>query len=251
MTMEKELQVIAKNTSQKPSFQVVLTGVGSKLETQFSPPLSFDPGYRYELALVSIESYYSFPNISSSNNRLKVFFDGTWYQMIIPVGCYELEDIGIELERQIIEKGGKKGYVVLSPNLNTFKCIMTLSTGVSVDMTGKNSIREVLGFNEKIYSDARNVSEHTVKIMRVNSILVHTNLIGSSYLNGSQQPIIYAFFPAALPGEKIIEKPNTLIYLPVELDVIPQITAWLTDQDNNLLDLQGEKLTLKLHIRAC
>ena len=168
-----------------------------------------------------------------------------------PVGCYELEDIGIELERQIIEKGGKKGYVVLSPNLNTFKCIMTLSTGVSVDMTGENSIREVLGFNEKIYSDARNVSEHTVKIMRVNSILVHTNLIGSSYLNGSQQPIIYAFFPAALPGEKIIEKPNTLIYLPVALDVIPQITAWLTDQDNNLLDLQGEKLTLKLHIRAC
>ena len=249
--MEKELQIIAKNTSQKPSFQVVLTGVGSKLETQFSPPLSFDPGYRYELALVSIESYYSFPNISSNNNRLKVFFDGTWYQIIIPVGCYELEDIGIELERQIIEKGGKKGYVVLSPNLNTFKCIMTLSTGVSVDMTGENSIREVLGFNEKIYSDARNVSEHTVKIMRVNSILVHTNLIGSSYLNGSQQPIIYAFFPAALPGEKIIEKPNTLIYLPVALDVIPQITAWLTDQDNNLLDLQGEKLTLKLHIRAC
>ena len=162
-----------------------------------------------------------------------------------------MDDIGLELNRQIVEKGGTNESVVLSPNLNTFKCIMTLLTGVSVDMTGENSIRQVLGFEAKIYSETRNVSEHTVKIMRVNSILVHSNLIGSSYLNESQQPIIYAFFPAALPGEKIIEKPNTLIYLPVELDVIPQITAWLTDQDNNLLDLQGEKLPLKLHIRAC
>ena len=125
---------------------------------------------------------------------------------------------------------------------------MTLSAGVSVDMTGKNSIREVLGFNAKIYSNARNVSEHTVKIMRVNSILVHTNLIGSSYLNGSQQPIIYSFFPDALVGEKIIERPNQLIYLPVSLDVIRQMTAWLTDQNQQPLDLRGEKLTIKFHI---
>ena len=251
MAMEKELRVIAKNTSQKPSFQVVLTGVGSRLETQFSPPLSFDPGFKYELALVSLESYYSFPNITEDNNKLKVFLNGKWHEIIIPVGCYELTDIATELERQVVEKGGRKGSVVLTPNLNTFRCIMTLSVGVSVDMKGDNSIRQVLGFDEKIYSAKRNVSEHTVKIMRVNSILVHSNLIGSSYLNGSQQPIIFAFFPAALPGEKIIEKPNTLIYLPVELDVIPHIAAWLTDQDNIPLDLQGEKLTLKLHIRAC
>ena len=251
MAMRKELEQIAKNTSQKPSFQVVLTGVGSRLETKFSPPLCFVPGYKYELALISLESYYSFPNISENNNCLKVFFNGKWHEIHIPVGCYELEDIGMELDRQIVEKGGIKGSVVLTPNLNTFKCIMTLLTGVSVDMTHQNSIREVLGFDAKIYSEKRNVSQHTVSIMKVNSILVHSNLIGSSYLNGSQQPIIYAFFPSALPGEKIIEKPNTLIYLPVELDVIPQIAAWLTDQDNNPLDLQGEKLTLKLHIRAC
>ena len=251
MAMEKELKVIARNTSQKPSFQVVLTGIGSRLETQFSPPLTFDPGYKYELALVSLESYYSFPNINDTNNKLKVFFEGKWNTISIPLGCYELTDINEELQRQIVEKGGKKESVVLTPNLNTFKCVMTLLPGISVDFRGEHSIREVLGFENKTYLEKRNVSEHTVKIMRVNSILVHTNLIGSSYLNGSQQPIIFAFFPAALPGEKIIERPNQLIYLPVALEVIPQIAAWLTDQDNNPLDLQGEKLTLKLHIRAC
>ena len=87
--------------------------------------------------------------------------------------------------------------------------------------------------------------------MKVNSILVHSNVIGQSYLNGSQQPIIYSFFPNVLVGEKIVEKPNVLIYLPVNLDAIPRLTAQLTDQDQKPLDLRGEKLTIKFHIRAC
>ena len=194
--MEKEvLATIAKNTSQKPSFQVVLTGVGSRLETQFTPPLSFDPGFNYELALVSLESYYSFPNITSENNKMKVFFNGKWLEIVIPVGCYELTDINVEMQRQITEYGGTKELVTLTPNLNTFKSIITLAPGVSVDMRGENSISEVLGFEKEVYAEKRNTSQHTVNIMKVNSILVHTNLIGSSYLNGMQQPTIYCFFP--------------------------------------------------------
>ena len=250
--MEKEvLRTIAKNTSRKPSYQVVLTGVGSRLETHFSPPLSFDPGCNYELALVSLESFNSIPNITKENNKLKVFFNGKWLQIVIPIGCYELADINDEIQRQITTYGGNKGFVTLTPNLNTFKCIMTLASSISVDMRGTDSIAQTLGFEKNIYSEKRNISENTVNIMTVNSILVHSNLIGSSYLNGSQQPIIFAFYPAALPGEKIIVRPNVLIYLPVMLDFIRDIVAWLTDQDNRPIDLQGEKLTIKLHIRAC
>ena len=65
------------------------------------------------------------------------------------------------------------------PNLNTFKCDMSLS----------NSIGSVLGFDKKIWTEKFNTSEHTVNIMRVNSILVFYDLIGSSYLNSTQQPI--------------------------------------------------------------
>ena len=248
--MEKDyLKKIAENTSLRPTFQVVLTGIGSRLQTTFIPALT--AGCKYEIALVSLESYYSFPNIQNSNNRLKVLIKNKWENIIIPVGCYELRDINDEVQRQIIEKKGGKDDITLTPNLNTFKCIMTLGAGVQVDMREDNSIRTVLGFDAKIYTEKRNVSQHTVNIMRVNSILVHCNLIGSSYLNGTPLPISYSFFPNSLPGEKIIEKPMTLIYLPVSLDVIPQMTAWLTDQDNEPIDLRGEKLTLKFHIRAC
>lgn len=250
--MEKDLlQEIAHNTSLRPTFQIVLTGVGSKLETKFIPALDFHVGCKYEIALASLETYYSFPNIDNSNNRIKILLNGKWEEFLIPVGCYQLADINKEIQRQVVERKGKKDDITLSPNLSTFKCIMTLGDGIEVDMKGENSIQTVLGFDKKIYKLKRNVSEHTVNIMRVNSLLVHCNVISSSYLNGMLQPVLYTFYPNALPGEKIMEKPNTLIYLPISLDVIPQMTSWVTDQNNKPIDLRGEILTLRFHICAC
>ena len=250
--MEKDLlKTIAKNTASRPTFQIILEGVDSVLHTTFSPPLDNHPGCQYELSLASVETYYSFPNIDEANNRFKVLINNVWTEIIIPVGCYDIKDIALESQRQIMSKGGGKDDVKFSPNLNTFKCILILGNGVQVDMSGEKSIRTVLGFNAQIYKEKRNVSEHNVDIMRVNSIFVHCDLISSSYVNGVKQPIMYSFFPNALPGTKIIERPPTLIYLPIEQDVIHQMTSWLTDQNLRPLDLRGERLTLKFHVRAC
>ena len=55
--------------------------------------------------------------------------------------------------------------------------------------------------------------------MSVNSILVHSNIIHSSYMRGTQAPVAYNFFPNAAPGQKILDAPHNLIYLPVAVDV--------------------------------
>ena len=250
--MDKELlQTIAKNTASRATFQIILEGVDSVLHTTFNPPLENHPGCKYELSLASVETYYSFPNIDETNNKFKVLINEVWEEIIIPTGCYGIKHINLETQRQIVLKGGGKEGVTFTPNLNTFKCILTLGNGYQVDMSGENSIRTVLGFNDQIYKEKRNVSERNVDIMRVNSIFVHCDLISSSYVNGVKQPIMYSFFPDALPGTKIIERPPALIYLPIEQDVIHQMTSWLTDQDLRPLDLRGERLTLKFHVRAC
>ena len=245
--MEKYLKEIVENTASRTSFQVVLSGNDSRLKSTFIPPLT--AGCRHEIALVSLETYYSFPNIDENNNKIKVF-SKNWIEVVIPTGCYELKAINKEVQRQVLDKGGKKDDVTLAPNLNTFKCEMTLNAGVKVDFT-ENSLCTVLGFEPEIYTKKWNISQHTVNIMRVNSILVCCDLIGSSYINGRQQPISFTFFPDVEPGEKIVMHPTTLIYLPITLDIIPQMTVWLTDQDNKLLELRGEKLTIKYHIRSC
>ena len=68
-------------------------------------------------------------------------------------------------------------------------------------------------------------------------------------MRGTQAPVAYNFFPNAAPGQKILEAPHNLIYLPVTVDVISTWSVWLTDQHRELLDLDGEKLTIRFHPR--
>ena len=227
---------------------IIQSGKNSAISTDFAPNLELDKPY--EIALQSLETYYSFPNIDEKNNIIHVSLDGTtWHELTFAVGCYEHKDINKELQRQLVVIGGKKTDITLKPNKNTFQTIMIITDNVLVDFRTPNSIRTVLGFDAAVYGKGRHLSEHTVNIMRVNSIFVHTNVIGSTYVNGSQSPVIYSFFPDIPPGGKIIVQPRVLIYLPVSLSVISRLTSWLTDQNNVPLNLRGEELTIKFHLR--
>ena len=120
-----------------------------------------------------------------------------------------------------------------------------------IDFAVVDCVRSLLGFDAKIYKFGRHESEHLVDIMSVNSILVNCDIIGASRINGIEAPVIYNFFPNVSPGEKIIEEPKNLIYVPVTLSIISRMTCWLTDQDKNDLDLRGEKLTISFHLKSC
>ena len=85
--------------------------------------------------------------------------------------------------------------------------------------------------------------------MNVNSILVHCNIIHPSYMRDTQSPVAYNFFPNAAPGQKILEAPHNLIYLPVIVDVFSTLSVWLMDQHGKLLDLRGAELTIRFHLR--
>ena len=232
------------------SFYIIQSGKNSRIETTFVPSLELEGSY--EIAVQSIETYYSFPNIDKKNNKIRVSLDNgtSWKDLEFAVGCYEHDDINEELQRMLVVVGGKKDDVILKPNRNTFQTIMIIAETVQVDFHAPNSIRTVLGFDSNIYGIGRHLSEHTVNIMQVNSIFVHTNVIGSAYVNGSQTPVIYSFFPDIPPGGKIIVQPTVLIYLPVSLSVISRLTSWLTDQNNRELNLRGEELTIKYHLRC-
>ena len=74
-------------------------------------------------------------------------------------------------------------------------------------------------------------------------------MISGSYVNGTTKNTVYSFFPKVSPGYKIIESPVNLVYLPLILDTIDNLNVSLTDQDDHLLNLRNEKLTIRFHIR--
>ena len=88
-----------------------------------------------------------------------------------------------------------------------------------------------------------------VNIFTINSILVNIDIILVSYVNGSTQPTIYSFISNVYPGYKIIENPQNPFYLPLTSDMIHSITIWLTDQNENELNLRGENLSMRFHLR--
>ena len=51
------------------------------------------------------------------------------------------------------------------------------------------------------------------------------------------------------PGFKINEKTHNLLFLPITSDTIHSITIWLTDQNVNELNLRGEILSIRFHLR--
>ena len=255
---EEHLQKLVAYTEPKPKSLIVVSGRGSRLQTTFNPPLEFPATQTlpYEMSLLRLETYYSFPNIDTTNNHFRVSIDNgkKWWDFLIPSGCYDIKSINTVLQRLFTEKLGKKEekekHFILSANKNTLKCILTVQDeNTQVNFNINNSLRTVLGFNPKIYKRGRYESESLVNILSVNSILLHCDVIGASRVNGLMAPVIYNFFPDVSPGEKIVSQPRHLIYMPLTMNIISRMTCWVTDQDGKELDLRGEELTLTFHVQ--
>ena len=248
MERDKQLQELIENTKSKIGFQILVSGTDSKIITTFNPPIKLDPKKRYELALLNLETYYSFPNISEQNNqfRYRVNKKSPWKTFGIPKGCYEILGINDAIQSEIGNTD-----VVLKPNLNTLRCILCIENELEIDFSIPNCINSVLGFDSKIYAKGTHSGERSVDILRINSILVHTDIITNAYQDGRMEPIIYSFFPNVSPGQKIVEVQKNLIYSPLTVDTIQRMSTWLTDQDSLPLDLQGETLTIRFHLREC
>ena len=66
MMMEEQLQEIVEYAEPKPKSFICVSGNKLRLKTTFIPSSSLD-----ELALTSLETYYSFPNIDATNNHVR------------------------------------------------------------------------------------------------------------------------------------------------------------------------------------
>ena len=252
----KLLEKIATNTSHKTSFQIVVSGNESSFNTMFSPNIELVKDRVYEIALVNLETYYSFPNIDEMNNIFVYSPDNgnSWVKIKIPEGSYEIDDINNTI-RQKMEKRGhydpinEDYHINISANSNTLKSVLIIEKDYQVDFNHQDSLAKVLGFTGTKYTEGFHESENIVNILTINSILVNINNISGSYVNGATKSTIYSFFPKVSPGYKIIESPVDLVYLPITLDTIDSLNVSITDQDNHLLNLRNEKLTIRFHIR--
>ena len=141
----KLLERIAKNTDHKTSFQIIVSSNKTNFNTRFNPKLELDKDKVYEIALVNLETYYSFPNIDETNNVFVYSHDQgqTWTKIKIPTGSYEIDDLNNTIRFEM-EKAGhydevnNDSYISISANSNTLKSILIIESGYQVDFNHQN-----------------------------------------------------------------------------------------------------------------
>ena len=134
------LEKIVATTAHKTSFQIIVSNNKSNFNTKISPAIELEKGKEYEIALVNLETYYSFPNIDETNNVFLYSSDdgNTWIKLKIPEGSYEIDDINYTIQQEMKKRGhhdqiNEDYYINISANSNTLKSVLILEEGYQVD----------------------------------------------------------------------------------------------------------------------
>lgn len=223
-----------------------LTGNGSSLSSDLYPPLELTDG-EYVIGLVDLSTYNSIPNIEVGVNNLFYYGD---QKIEFEEGSYEIEDISQYIRERISTRDGRAAQFSLKANNNTLQTVIK-SPNERIDFQKPNTIGPLLGFTARVLDPGikRHVSDLPVNIIKVNTIKVDCNLVRGAYENGKESHTIHEFYPQVGPGYKMVEIPRTIIYLPLNTKRITTIAVALRDQDGRLLNLRGELLSVRLHLK--
>lgn len=225
---------------------ICITGKTSELKCTLFPPIDLSESPNWEMGFYDLATYNSIPNVEDNINNT-IHFQGD-VTVTLPTGSYELEDISkYIIDTLKIRKTNIKFH--LSANVNTLKSEIFCNR--EIDFTKPNSIAPLLGFKESILEHNKwHDSTDPVNIIKVNVIRITCNIVRGSYRDGVEGHVLHEFYPNVGPGFKIVEKPRTIKYLPINKQTsLSEFYIRLEDQKGHLVNFRGEYINLRVDIR--
>lgn len=225
-------------------YTITLTGNSSALSCDFFPPIEVSKNAK--ICLLGFQTNNSIPNVNDKCNKIGLIYNNNVSNSYtIPTGSYELTEIETAIKHVL---HNTDTIFELRADNNTLKCTMFCSE--TVDFTMPNNIGQLMGFkNRKYDANVNHESDALVNISKTNCIYIESNLVMGSFNNGKQCHTIHEFYPNVPPGYKIIEIPTHLVFYPLNSTSITHASIILKNQNNELIDLRGEPVSIRLLIQ--
>src|SRR6266576_5396009 len=126
-----------------------------------------------------------------------------------------------------------------------FKFIMNGSVAIDFKVS---RIGELLGAEEKVYWKTE-TAKNVFNIWDINTLQIYCNLVEGAFINNQQTHLIYSFPLLDESGQLIVEKPNHILYFPINTNSISTISIVVTDQKQRRVDFGVEEVSIALHLK--
>jgi len=220
--------------------------------------IQLNPNKDYVLGLKNYSLWYSWFNVSSENNNNNFRYSrdngATYSTLIIPDGNYSLDNLNTKINALIFTDGGVKNSIVFSANYNTLRVELTLASGYQVDFIANNSLKSLLGFDSFIYTSPFTSAPNPANITNsVDAININCSLLNSSQnlLNDTPSQTLIQFVPSTSVGSNLAAQVSQITFLPItNSGNINSMRIFITDQNLNILNLNGENVSISLVLQA-
>ena len=133
----------------------------------------------------------------------------------------------------------------------TRKIKLVVNSGIiTIRFDEKSFFSTILGFTAvwdyKHYNQY--ISQKIVNLSSTNKIHLKCDAIDGSVVNGVRQPTLYSFALDKPSGYKVFCEPETVHYKKINKSVLNTITFCLEDDNNKVVDFNGETLTFTLQM---
>ena len=190
------------------------------------------------MAVANLSIYYTWKNVKSTynNNKFKILAR-TWNETFdLPDGSYNISEIQGYIE-YIIKKHetiGENAPILIYANTINNRIVFKINARYKLELLSKETIR-LLGSTSSII-DADKNSGNLPRLENVEVVLVHCNLVNSSYQQHSR--VLFTFVPNKQYGQLISISPHSLVFLKTMNTEFSEIEVWFTNQHNNALEIE-------------
>lgn len=225
---------------------ICVRGNSSRIRYTLFPPFDLSSSREWEMGFHDLLTYNSIPNIEENINDKVFFANGA--TITLPTGSYEIDSINNFIKKQIETQKLGIDFKLVANN-NTLKS--EIFCDHAIDFTKEQTIGPLLGFNKSVIEANKwTESQSQVSINKVDVIRITCNVVRGSYIDGIEGHVLHEFYPTVAPGFKIIEKPNTVTYLPINKEnSLEEIVIAFEDQNGQLVNFRGENINVRLVIR--